>query len=185
MPVPSGSGRSKPLSITDCAMNIAPNLTEKIQILNNSVKVLNNLGIEKPKVAVLGAVEKVNTDDLTFHRTGSNDISSFFLQNWTQDYCATLYNAALTDAATAKVGVSFCQGILLQFSDEDSHFLNNFKASLGEFHYLAAEAQEGEKILTDLINDYPQCAIGYAYLADMLGAAKYNPAGDAPVDLDR
>ncbi len=110
---------------------------------------------------------------------------SFFLKNWTQDYCATLYNAALTDAATAKVGVSFCQGILLQFSDEDSQFLNNFKASLGEFHYLAAEAQEGEKILTDLIYDYPQCAIGYAYLADMLGAAKYNPTGDAPVDLDR
>jgi phosphate butyryltransferase len=43
-------------------MNIAPTLTEKIHILNNSVKVLNNLGIEIPKVAVLGAVEKVNTE---------------------------------------------------------------------------------------------------------------------------
>ncbi len=110
---------------------------------------------------------------------------SFYLKNWTQDYCATLNNAALTDAAAAKVGASFCQGILLQFSDEDSHFLNNFKASLGEFHYLAAEAQEGEKILTDLINDYPQLAIGYAYLADMLGSAQYNPNADAPFDLDR
>lgn len=52
----------KLIAVTDVAMNIAPTLAEKIGILNNSVKVLNNLGIEKPKVAVLGAVEKVNTD---------------------------------------------------------------------------------------------------------------------------
>jgi phosphate butyryltransferase len=52
----------KLIAVTDMAMNIAPNLTEKISILNNSVKVLNSLGISKPKVAVLGAVEKVNTE---------------------------------------------------------------------------------------------------------------------------
>lgn len=52
----------KLIAVTDVAMNIAPNLTEKIGILNNAVRILNNLGIEKPKVAVLGAVEKVNTD---------------------------------------------------------------------------------------------------------------------------
>ncbi|MCP4313228.1 MAG: bifunctional enoyl-CoA hydratase/phosphate acetyltransferase [Bacteroidetes bacterium] len=52
----------KLIAVTDVAMNIAPNLTEKIAILNNSVKVLNNMGIETPKVAVLGAVEKVNTE---------------------------------------------------------------------------------------------------------------------------
>ncbi len=52
----------KLIALTDVAMNIAPNLTEKIAILNNAVNVLNNLGIERPKVAVLGAVEKVNTE---------------------------------------------------------------------------------------------------------------------------
>lgn len=52
----------KLIAVTDVAMNIAPSLTEKISILNNSVAVLNKLGIEVPKVAVLGAVEKVNTD---------------------------------------------------------------------------------------------------------------------------
>jgi phosphate butyryltransferase len=52
----------KLIAVTDVAMNIAPKLKEKIEILNNSVRVLNNLGIEKPKVAVLGAVEKVNTE---------------------------------------------------------------------------------------------------------------------------
>jgi phosphate butyryltransferase len=52
----------KLIAVTDVAMNIAPNLTEKIGILNNAVRVLNNLGIQRPKVAVLGAVEKVNTE---------------------------------------------------------------------------------------------------------------------------
>ena len=52
----------KLIAVTDVAMNIAPNLKEKIAILNNAVTVLNNLGIEMPKVAVLGAVEKVNTE---------------------------------------------------------------------------------------------------------------------------
>ena len=52
----------KLIALTDVAMNIAPNLTEKIAILNNAVNVLNILGIERPKVAVLGAVEKVNTE---------------------------------------------------------------------------------------------------------------------------
>jgi phosphate butyryltransferase len=50
----------KLIAITDVAMNIAPKLHEKISIVNNSVECLNNLGIIKPKVAVLGAVEMVN-----------------------------------------------------------------------------------------------------------------------------
>lgn len=51
----------KLIAVTDVAMNIAPDLKAKIAILNNSVSVLNKLGIEEPKVAVLGAVEQVNT----------------------------------------------------------------------------------------------------------------------------
>jgi phosphate butyryltransferase len=50
----------KLIAVTDVAMNIAPNLTEKIAIVNNAVNCLNMLGIERPKVAVLGAVEMVN-----------------------------------------------------------------------------------------------------------------------------
>lgn len=51
----------KLIGVTDVAMNIAPNLEDKIAILNNAVAVLNKLGIAEPKVAVLGAVEQVNT----------------------------------------------------------------------------------------------------------------------------
>jgi phosphate butyryltransferase len=50
----------KLIFVTDVAMNIAPNLKDKIAIVNNSVAFLLRLGYVKPKVAVLGAVEMVN-----------------------------------------------------------------------------------------------------------------------------
>lgn len=50
----------KLIAVSDVAMNIAPNLQDKISIVNNSVACLNKLGIEIPKVAVLGAVEMVS-----------------------------------------------------------------------------------------------------------------------------
>ncbi len=50
----------KLIAVSDVAMNIAPDLQDKISIVNNSVACLNKLGIEMPKVAVLGAVEMVS-----------------------------------------------------------------------------------------------------------------------------
>ncbi|MFV0366234.1 MAG: bifunctional enoyl-CoA hydratase/phosphate acetyltransferase [Mangrovibacterium sp.] len=50
----------KLIGVTDVAMNIAPNLQDKIQIVNNSVSYLNKLGVSEPKVAILGAIEMVN-----------------------------------------------------------------------------------------------------------------------------
>ncbi len=50
----------KLIAVTDVAMNIAPNLQDKIGIVNNSVSYLNKIGIANPKVAVLGAIEMVN-----------------------------------------------------------------------------------------------------------------------------
>jgi phosphate butyryltransferase len=50
----------KVIAVTDVAMNIAPNLKDKISIINNSVSCLVKLGYNMPKVAVLGAVEMVN-----------------------------------------------------------------------------------------------------------------------------
>jgi len=50
----------KLIAVTDVAMNIAPNLKDKIGIVNNSVGYMNKMGIPKPKVAVLGAIEMVN-----------------------------------------------------------------------------------------------------------------------------
>jgi phosphate butyryltransferase len=50
------------LLVTDAAMNIAPDLMTKKQILENSVEVAKGIGIEIPKVAVVCAVEVVNAD---------------------------------------------------------------------------------------------------------------------------
>jgi phosphate butyryltransferase len=50
----------KLFGITDAALNINPDFTEKITIVNNAVDVFHKLGIPIPKVAVLAAVENVN-----------------------------------------------------------------------------------------------------------------------------
>lgn len=50
----------KLLGITDAAVNIAPDLDTKAQILQNAVDLFHLLGVEAPKVAVLSAVETVN-----------------------------------------------------------------------------------------------------------------------------
>lgn len=50
----------KLLAVTDAAMNITPNLNEKIAILLNAVELFHKLGTEQPKVGVIGAVEIVN-----------------------------------------------------------------------------------------------------------------------------
>lgn len=50
----------KLLFVTDAAINIKPDFETKINIIENTVKSLHNLGIEKPKVALVCAKEKVN-----------------------------------------------------------------------------------------------------------------------------
>jgi len=50
----------KLLGITDIAMNIAPNLTEKVGILNNAVGYMTKIGFDNLKVAIISAVETIN-----------------------------------------------------------------------------------------------------------------------------
>ncbi|WP_104696918.1 MULTISPECIES: bifunctional enoyl-CoA hydratase/phosphate acetyltransferase [unclassified Helicobacter] len=47
----------KALIIADCAINIAPDVNAKMSILKNSVYLAKQLGIDKPKAALLSAVE--------------------------------------------------------------------------------------------------------------------------------
>lgn len=51
----------KPLLITDAAINIAPTLDEKRDIVQNAIDLAHDLGRELPKVAILSAVETVTT----------------------------------------------------------------------------------------------------------------------------
>jgi len=50
----------RPLLITDAAINIAPTLEEKVDIVQNAIDLAHIIGIPEPKVAILSAVETVN-----------------------------------------------------------------------------------------------------------------------------
>jgi phosphate butyryltransferase len=51
----------KVLIVTDAAINIAPVLEDKADIVQNAIDLARTLGVERPKVAILAAVETVNS----------------------------------------------------------------------------------------------------------------------------
>ena len=50
----------RPFIITDAALNIAPTLEHKADIVRNAVELAQAIGVARPKVAILAAVETVN-----------------------------------------------------------------------------------------------------------------------------
>jgi phosphate acetyltransferase/phosphate butyryltransferase len=50
----------RPFIITDAAINIAPTLDEKADIVRNAITLAHAIGVAKPRVAILAAVETVN-----------------------------------------------------------------------------------------------------------------------------
>jgi len=50
----------KTLIVTDAAINIFPTLEDKVDIVQNAIDLARSLGLERPKVAILSAVETVN-----------------------------------------------------------------------------------------------------------------------------
>jgi phosphotransacetylase/acyl dehydratase len=53
-------GQAGPLLVTDAAINIAPDLAAKVDIVQNAIDLARSLGIAVPKVAILSAVETVS-----------------------------------------------------------------------------------------------------------------------------
>lgn len=51
---------AKLLAVSDAGMIISPTLEQKVDMINAAVRVMKKFGVEKPKVAVLGAVEIPN-----------------------------------------------------------------------------------------------------------------------------
>ena len=51
----------RPLVITDAAINIAPTLEDKVHIVQNAIDLAHALGVTEPKVAILSAVETINS----------------------------------------------------------------------------------------------------------------------------
>jgi phosphate acetyltransferase len=55
-------GHPDALLITDAAVNIAPTLKEKVDIVQNAIDLAHDLGAEEVRVAILSAMETVNPD---------------------------------------------------------------------------------------------------------------------------
>jgi len=53
-------GYDRLVGITDAAINIQPDLKEKVSIVQNAVEALHWLGINEPRVAILAPIETVN-----------------------------------------------------------------------------------------------------------------------------
>ncbi|MBN8907209.1 MAG: bifunctional enoyl-CoA hydratase/phosphate acetyltransferase, partial [Rhodospirillales bacterium] len=53
-------GYAAPLIITDAAVNIAPTLEEKVDIVQNAIDLAHALGMDQVRVAILSAMETVN-----------------------------------------------------------------------------------------------------------------------------
>ena len=110
-------------------------------------------------------------------------VESPFLFNWLQDFAVELSNAALHEPLYALAGIDLCRDVLAQFHDESQEFRICFRADLGQFYFLADRRDDGDQTLLELIRDYPDHAIGYVRLADLLGAGLRS--GDPPLDLPR
>jgi len=55
-------GHDTPLVITDAAINIAPDLKTKIDIVQNAIDLVHAMGVSEARVAILSAMETVNPD---------------------------------------------------------------------------------------------------------------------------
>lgn len=105
------------------------------------------------------------------------------LFNWVQDFALELHSAALEEHRYARIGIQLCKEVLAHFPGEDERFRINFRAELGEFHFLAGEKVEGEDMLLELIRDHPDSAAGYVRLADVLSLTS-TPHSE-PIDRQR
>jgi phosphate butyryltransferase len=50
--------------MSDAAMNIAPDLSAKIAITQNAIMAAKKMGLTRPKVAIISAIEKVNPEGI-------------------------------------------------------------------------------------------------------------------------
>jgi len=53
-------GFEKPLFVADAVVNIDPGLNEKVDILTSAIEAMQQIGVKRPKVAIISATESVN-----------------------------------------------------------------------------------------------------------------------------
>ena len=88
-----------------------------------------------------------------------NGSQSFF--NWCQDFEMELINASIDSKEFAEIGVAYLNEFLSFFVDEDALLVNQFKSSLGECYCRSGDQVAGEKVMRELIRQYPDRMVGY------------------------
>ena len=101
-----------------------------------------------------------------------NGSQSFF--NWCQDFEMELINASIDLKEFAELGVSYLNEFLACFADEDTIIVNQFKSSLGEIYCRSGDQETGEKVMRELIRQYPDRMIGYIGMEMAISIKKMN-----------
>jgi hypothetical protein len=55
-----GNGERRLVGLTDGGLNVAPNLEQKVQIVENAIEVMRSLGIAQPRIAIMSVTEVVS-----------------------------------------------------------------------------------------------------------------------------
>ncbi|MGC8955095.1 MAG: bifunctional enoyl-CoA hydratase/phosphate acetyltransferase [Fervidobacterium sp.] len=149
----------KLLVVTDAGMTIAPDLDQKIHLIENAVLVARKaIGVEKPKVAILGAIEVVNPKmEATVHAAILAKMSERGqIKNCIVDGPFALDNAVSKEAAEHKGIVSEVAG------DADVLVMPDIEA--GNIFYKAMVFLAGSKVASAIIG--AKCPIALTSRAD-------------------
>lgn len=149
----------KLLIVTDAGMTIAPDLEQKVHLIENAVLVARKaVGVEKPKVAILGAIEVVNPKmEATMHAAllaKMNERGQ--IKNCLVDGPFALDNAVSKEAAEHKGIVSPVAG------DADILIMPDIEA--GNIFYKAMVFLAGAKVASAIIG--AKCPVALTSRAD-------------------
>ena len=86
--------------VTDCAVNITPDVSDKVQIIKNAVRFARALGLQTPKVAALSALEKVNPKIVS--TVEANELAGMEWEDCIVEGPFALDNAVSSEAAQHK-----------------------------------------------------------------------------------
>ena len=119
----------------------------------------------------------------TFASAGAVFPDLQYFSNWVDDFTLELRNAAVRgEPRFAEIGCEVCEFLLAQFVDEEAWRLLYVRGDLGTFHALADRFEDAERVLLELMREYPEKARGFVWLAEiLLGLGR----GEPPRDLLR
>lgn len=94
------------------------------------------------------------------------------LGNWIYDYEIELLNAAQDDSKFAEIGIDFINERVELFPEQEEFEIVQTKCLRAEFLCLAGQQVSGEKLISEVVECWPNSAAGYAMKADIFTALR-------------